>query len=118
MMTEKGFKAYLDGYEAAVRFGARYRADESLRARIDGGDYGDLELEVPAGAAVRVVHQTPEVYFMLMPEQANSALADQELGSVAGGAAGCLASAMCMTSMSMGGCVSSGASAGTANPTG
>ena len=36
---------------------------------------------------------------------------------MAGGVAGCLASAMCMTSMSMGGCVSSGASAGTANPT-
>lgn len=111
MMTEKEFNGYVAGYEALARFGARYRADASLRARIDGGDYSDLELEVPAGAAVRVVHQTPEVFYMPMPEKPNAALADQELISVAGGSA-CIGSAL--TVMCMVGTVSSGASVGSA----
>ena len=112
MMTEKEFHGYVAGYEALARFGARYRADESLRARIAGGDYSDLELEVPAGAEVRVVHQTPEVYYLPMPEQPNSALGDQELRSVAGGSA-CIGSVL--TAMCMVGTVSSGASVGSVN---
>ena len=115
-MDEKQFEAYREGYEALVRFGARYRGDERLRARIDGGDYSDLDGTVPEGTEVRVVHQTPEVCYVPMPEDPNSALADRQLSPAAGGSA-CIGSVMSFMGavMSIGTCVSSGGNLGTAS---
>ena len=115
-MDEKQFEVYREGYEALVRFAARYRDDEQLRARIDGGDYSDLDGTVPEGTEVRVVSQTPEVCYMPMPEDPNSALADQQLGPAAGGSA-CIGSVMSIMGsiMSVGTCVSSGGNLGTAS---
>ena len=112
MMTEKKLSAYLESYEALARFGERYRADAALRARIDGGDYSGLYGMVPDGVEVRVVSQSPERYYMAMPADPNSAVADWELRSVTGGSA-CIGSLL--TSMCAGSCVSSGGSLGTAS---
>ena len=115
-MDEKQFEAYREGYEALARFGARYRGDEQLRARIDGGDYSDLDGSVPEGTEVRVVSQTPEVCYVPMPEDPNKALADRQLSPAAGGSA-CIGSVMSVmgTAMSIGGCLSSGGNLGTAS---
>lgn len=85
-MTEKELAAFHSNYEALMRFSARYRGDAALRTRIENGDYSDLHgEEVPAGTEVRIVCQTPEVFYMPMPENPNAAVSDQELGAVAGG---------------------------------
>lgn len=87
-MSQKELEAFRSNHEALMRFSARYRADEALRARIENGDYGDLYgEEVPTGVEVRIVCQTPEVFYMPMPENPNAAVSDQELGAVAGGRA-------------------------------
>ena len=120
-MDEKQFEAYLESYEALASFAARYRGDEQLRARIDGGDYSDLHATVPEGMEVRVVHQTPEVYYMPMPEDPNSALADQQLNPAAGGSAcigirvGPIGGRGFMTVATIPGCLSSGGNLGTAS---
>ena len=120
-MDEKQFDAYRESYEELVRFGARYRADEQLRARIDGGDYSDLHGTVPEGAEVRVVHQTPEVYYMPMPADPNAALGDRQLDSAAGGSAcigvgvGAIGVIGILTTACVGGCFSSGGNVGTAS---
>ena len=115
-MTEKDLESYRAGYEALMQFGARYRADEALRARIENGDYGGLYGKVPEGAAVRVVCQTPEVYYMPMPEDPNASVSDQQLASVVGGSA-CIAalSASLLTSGSVASSISSSSSVGTAS---
>ena len=114
MMPELELAAYHDRYEALQQFGARYRADEALRARIDNGDYSDLGGVVPPGAEVRVVVQTPEVYYMPMPEDPNMATSDQMLESVAGGSTnGCASSVL--TAGTVPSCISSVSSVGTAS---
>ena len=111
MMTEKELETFRASYESLQQFGARYRADEALRTRIENGDYSDLQGMAPAGAEVRVVCQTPEVFYMLMPENPGVAISDQDLGSVVGGH-GWIGSIL--TSNCIGGTVSTQASVGTA----
>ena len=111
MMTEKELEALRARHESLQQFGARYRADEALRTRIENGDYGDLQGAVPAGAEVRVVCQTPEVFYLLMPADPGAAMSDQALESVAGGRAWV---GSILTNNCLGGTVSTGASIGTA----
>ena len=114
MMTEAQLDRFSDNYQALMQFSARYRADESLRARIESGDYGDLLGMVPAGTEVRVVCQTPEVYYMPMPEDPNVATTDEMLESVAGGStSGCASSVL--TAGTAPSCISSVSSVGTAS---
>lgn len=111
MMTEKELESFRASYDSLKQFSARYRADEALRARIESGDHGDLHGTVPAGAEVRVMCQTPEVFYLLMPEDPGAAMPDQELGSVVGGRSVFGSSAL--TSNCIGGTFSSQASVGT-----
>ena len=110
-MTEKELETFRASHESLQQFGARYRADEALRARIESGDYGELQGMVPAGAEVRVVCQTPEVFYLPMPENPGAAISDQELGSVVGGRSWV---GSILTSNCLGGTVSTQASIGTA----
>ena len=112
MMTEKELAAYHDSWASLMRFSARYREDEALRARIENGDYGELQGPVPEGAEVRVVCQTPEVFYMLMPGDPGTAMSDQELGAIAGGSTFTTAGSA-LTSNCLGGTFSSQASIGT-----
>lgn len=114
MMTPAQLSAYADNYQALMRFSARYRADESLRARLENGDYGDLHGMVPPATEIRVVRQTPEVYYMPMPADPNAAVSDEMLASVAGGSTnGSVSSAL--TAGTAPSCVSSISSVGTAS---
>lgn len=114
MMTEAQLTAYSDNYQALMRFSERYRADESLRARVENGDYGELFGMVPSGVEVRVVCQTPEIYYMPMPEDPNAVASDELLESVAGGSTnGCASSVL--TAGTAPSCISSVSSVGTAS---
>ena len=113
-MNESQLAAYQESYDALQQFGARYRADEALRARLENGDYRDLSAGVPPGAEVRVVRQTPDVYYMLMPEDPNQAAPDRMLEAVAGGSTtGCAGSVL--TAGTAPSCVSSVSTVGTAS---
>ena len=114
MMNDKELETFRESYEFLMRFGARYRGDEALRARIESGDYRDLDVEVPPGAEVRVVPQMPGVYYLLMPEDPNQATPDQMLEAVAGGSTnGCAGSVL--TAGTAPSCVSSVSTVGTAS---
>ena len=114
MMTQAQLAAYADNYQALMQFSARYRADESLRARLENGDYGDLHGMVPPAMEIRVVRQTPAVYYMPMPADPNAAVSDEMLASVAGGSTnGSVSSAL--TAGTAPSCVSSISSVGTAS---
>ena len=113
MMSERELAAYHDSWASLMQFSARYRADEALRARIESGDYGDLQGTVPAGTEVRVVCQTPDVFYMLMPGDPGAVMSDQDLGSVAGGTSTFTTVGSALTSNCLGGTFSSQASIGT-----
>ena len=84
-MDEQAHAGFLQNYETLRRFGARYRADAALRARIAAGDRSDLDAELPAEVAVRVVQQTPETHYFLLPPDPNTRIQDRSLEGVAGG---------------------------------
>ncbi len=85
MMTEQEFETYRANYAALLDFAERYRADAALRERLAGGDYSDLHMEVPEGAEVRVVAETPDTYYFPLPDDPNAMVSDQALADVAGG---------------------------------
>ena len=114
MMTDQEFATHQETYEALQRFAGRYRSDQALYDRIAGGDYSDLYAEVPAGAEVRIVTQTPDTYYMLMPEDPNRATADRTLESVAGGSTTGSASSI-FTASSFPSCLGCGSSASSAS---
>ena len=84
--------------EALRRFGASYRADAAVRARVGSGDYSDLDLELPEGCEVRVLEQSPDVHYFLLPPKPDRMLSEEALDAVAGGS-------------SRGGCYSDGSMA-------
>ena len=88
MMNEESFSAFLRNQETLQRFGERYRADAALRDRIAAGDRADLDVEVREGVEVRVVQQTAETRYFLLPPDPNAQLEDRTLESVAGGSSG------------------------------
>ena len=117
MMTDQEFTAHKDTYETLQRFAERYRADEGLRARIAGGDHSDLHAAVPEGAEVRIVAQTPDTYYMLMPEDPNRATADRNLETVAGGSTTGSAGSV-FTASSFPSCLGSGSTVSSASSNG
>ena len=84
-MNEQAHGNFLQNYETLRRFGERYRADPELRARIAAGDRADLDADLPAGIEVRVVQQTPETHYFLLPPDPNARVQDRALEGVAGG---------------------------------
>ena len=99
MMNEENFSAFLQNQETLQRFGERYRADAALRDRIARGDHSDLIAEVREGVEVRVLQQTPETHYFLMPQDPNARIQDQALESVVGGSSPPLSSAACVGSV-------------------
>ena len=85
MMTDQEYDAYRENYAGLHRFAERYRADGALRERIAGGDYADLHMQVPEGTEIRIVSETSDTYYMMMPGDPNAAMSDQALVSVTGG---------------------------------
>ena len=85
MMNEESFSAFLQNRETLQRFSERYRADAALRDRLAGGDYSDLDVEVPPGVEIRVVLETPDTYYCPMPQDPNQQLGDEALDGIAGG---------------------------------
>ena len=84
-MDEQAHAGFLRNYGTLQRFGERYRADAALRARIAAGDRSDLDAELPAEVEVRVVQQTPETHYFLLPPDPNVQVQDRALEGVAGG---------------------------------
>ena len=114
MMTEQEFATHLETHEALKRFAGRYRADGALRGRIAEGDYSDLYAQIPDGAELRIVSQSPDTYYLLMPEDPNRATADRTLESVAGGSTTGSASSI-LTASSFPSCLGTGSTAGSAS---
>lgn len=113
MMTEQGFANFLQNHETTKRFSARYRADEALRARIAGGDYSDLDVEVPPGVEVRIWLEAPDTYYCPMPPDPNTQLGDRALEAVSGGTTPVSTVGSIGSLASLPSCLSSAGSAGT-----
>lgn len=75
--------------QRAEELARRYRDDPELRARIDSGDTADAlaepGIDLPSGVDCRVVANTADVYHLALPSDPNEAMADEDLGSIAGG---------------------------------
>ena len=99
MMNDETFAAFAQNHETLKRFAERYRADAALRDRIAGGDHSDLSAEVREGVEVRVLEQTPETHYFLMPQDPNAQVQDQALESVVGGSSPPLSTAACVGSV-------------------
>ena len=86
---EGNLDLYRDGLAPFLDLGDRYRSDSALRARIDAGDVedlvADLGIDVPSGVKARIVAQTGDTYYFVLPPDPNVALSDETLASVAGG---------------------------------
>ena len=78
-----------DGRAWAEAFAERYRADEAMRRRCEGGETAEVVLEqgkrLPPGVEARIVEDTDEVVHMVFPQDPNVDLADDVLIDVAGG---------------------------------
>ena len=86
-MTEEEF---LQGREVLLQNSTLYHRDAALRARLDAGDtQAAIEAfrmrDVPPGMEVRVVAQSPEVYYLALPPDPNDTVSDSLLGAVVGG---------------------------------
>ena len=112
MMTEQGFADFLQNHETLKRFSVRYRGDAALRERLVGGDYSDLDLEIPPGVEVRIVQETPGVHYCPMPPDPNTWLGDQALENISGGTTPVSSVGTVGTLASFPSCLSSAGSAG------
>ena len=112
MMTDESFASFLQNHETMKRFGERYRADAALRDRIAGGDYADLDMEIPPGVEVRMVQETPDTHYCPMPPDPNTRLGDKALENVAGGTTPVSTAGSIGTLASLPSCLSSASSAG------
>ena len=67
----------------------RFHEDESLRARIDGGETPEVLREfgisIPEGMEARVVEDTDDVTHVIFPSDPNQLLSDENLTAVVGG---------------------------------
>lgn len=67
----------------------RYYMDETLRARIRGGETSEVLSEhgitVPEQFEVRFVENTDDVTYVIFPSDPNRLLSDEQLSDVAGG---------------------------------
>ena len=94
------------------KFSADYHGDEKLRARIDGGDVMPLFEALnpdmtgqrpPEGMRVRVVTDTDQERYFVIPSDPSWMLRDSEMQSIAGGnaAAACMA-LFCVSTFAIG----------------
>ena len=72
-------------FDALGRFAERYQADAEVRARVARGDVSDLDLKLPAGLGVKVVEQSADTYYFMLPPPLSAALPDDVLELVSGG---------------------------------
>ena len=114
MFFEGHYEQFEKSHALLKRLSADYHADPALRARVDGGDSRPvleaLGVDNPAGAELRVVANTPEVWHLAMPLDPNDVVADAVLKDVAGGStvgsggsigsAGCFACSTAASSLS------------------
>ena len=112
MMNDETFSAVAQNHETMKRFGERYRADAALRERIAGGDYSDLDMEIPPGVEVRMVQETRDTRYCPMPPDPNTQLGDKALENVAGGTTPVSTAGSIGTLASLPSCLSSASSAG------
>ena len=78
-------EAVYQSYETLMEFGARYRADAEVRARIARGDASDLGPDVPEGLEIRVMQQTADTYYFALPELPTRGLSAEALETISGG---------------------------------
>ena len=84
-MEQKAHGDYDGFFDALRRFAERYRADAAVRARVAAGDHSDLDLELPAGAEVRVLEQSADTFYFPLPPASGAAVSDEALAAVSGG---------------------------------
>ena len=90
MMTDQEYQDYQRGYDVMLQNSALYHRDAALRARLEAGDTPAAVAafrmrDVPPGMEVRVVAQTPQVYYLQLPPDPNETMSDALLGAVVGG---------------------------------
>ena len=90
MMTDQDYEEYRQGYDVMLQNSALYHRDAALRERLEAGDtQAAIEAfrmrDVPPGMEVRVVAQSPEVYYLQLPPDPNTTMNDALLGTVVGG---------------------------------
>ncbi len=123
-MTPEAVRMYQSNFASFRSLSDRYWEDETLRGRIDAGDVRDLlpdlGIEVSSGTDVRIVADSADTRYLVLPPDPNVPLSDETLGMVAGGgktasSAGTVGTASTMACSSV---PSSASSAGTAGSVG
>ena len=93
------------------------RNSRELRAELDADPRAFLAgrgMEFPAGAELRVVPNTAEVFHLVMPADPNAIVSDEALSGIAGGSSGSPGCASTVSTLpSCLGCASSAADRGT-----
>ena len=115
-----------DNYARFETLAERYQDDAALRSRIDTGDVTDsldyLGIIMPPGIETRIVAETAETQYFLLPPDPNMELSDEDLSMVAGGktagTSGSLSSASTIGCSTAPSTLSTLASAGTAGTAG
>ena len=123
-MTPEVAQKYQANFASFRSLSDRYWEDETLRGRIDAGDVGDLlpdlGIEISPGIDVRIVADSSDTRYFVLPPDPNVPLSDETLGMVAGGgktasSAGTVGTASTMACSTV---PSSASSAGTAGSVG
>ena len=73
---------------ALSRISTDYRNDPEIRAELDADPrafFAKQGYDLPGGAEVRIVANTPDVIYMTLPPNPNAAVSDEVLAEVAGG---------------------------------
>lgn len=101
----------------------KYRDDSNMRSRFDSGEVEEglavLGMELPSDMEARIVANTPETHYFVLPPDPNVMLADEDLTLIAGGkSAGSAGSAGTASSMGCSTVASSVSSAGSASTAG
>ena len=98
----------------------RYHADPDYRRQIEVdpvATFREQGMELPSNIAVRVLANTDDTFYMVLPPDPNTSLGDELLNSVASGA-GCASTAGTAGSAGCSSVASSVSSAGTASSLG
>ena len=110
-----------EGVAGYVAFGDAYRADPALRARAEADPRGVLAergLEIPPAVDARIVANTGEVFHLVLPPDPNTALEENVLAAVSGGAATASSVSSVGTLSTIPSCAGSASSIGTAGSAG
>ena len=88
-MTPEKVQEYQSNFASFRSLSDRYWEDESLRGRVDAGDVGDLlpalGIELPSDMEVRIVADSDDTRYFVLPPDPNVFLSDETLSTVAGG---------------------------------